>query len=122
MAATMNNMELTRGFEALQAQVNDLSQRLATAIPEIETNMKTAAVETKSLYDSIKSDILPITDAFGTLQLSVEEISVRATAEYQKLEQLRLNTEAKINAVSTDMQQKMDKMNADVAQLTQGFT
>ena len=60
MTQTMNNMELTRGFEALQAQVNDLSTRLATAIPEIENSLKVATTETKSLYDSIRSDTLPI--------------------------------------------------------------
>ena len=122
MTQTMNNMELTRGFEALQAQVNDLSTRLATAIPEIENSLKVATTETKSLYDSIRSDILPITDNFGPLQLTVEEIGVRATAEYKKIDQLGINTLDKINAVSNDMQQKLDKMNADVAQLTQGFT
>ena len=84
MTQTMNNMELTRGFEALQAQVNNRSTRLTTAIPEIENNIKVATVETKSLYDSIRSDILPITDNFGPLQLTVEEIGVRATAGYQK--------------------------------------
>ena len=119
---TLNNLELTRGFEILQAQVNDLSNRLSAAIPEIENNLKTATVETKSLYDSIRSDILPITDNFGTLQLSVEEIGVRAKAEYQKIDQLGINTLDKINAVSNDVQLKMDKINADVVQLTQGFT
>ena len=92
MTQTMNNMELTRGFEALQAQVNDLSTRLATAIPEIENSQKAATTETKSLYDSIRSDMLPITDNFAPLQLSVEGIGVRATAEYKKIDQLGINT------------------------------
>ena len=81
MTDTMNNMELTRGFEALQTQVNDLSNRLAAAIPEIENNLRLATVDTKNMYDSIRSDILPITDNFGPLQLTVDEIVVRATAE-----------------------------------------
>ena len=34
-AAVMNNMELTRGLELLNAQVADLSNRLAAAIPEM---------------------------------------------------------------------------------------
>ena len=76
MTQVLNNMDLTRGFEALQTQVNDLSNRLATAIPENENNLWLATVHTQHMYDPIRSDILPITDHFGPLQLSVEEIMV----------------------------------------------
>ena len=122
MTATMNNMELTRGFEALQIQVNDLSNRLAAAIPEIENNLRLATVDTKNMYDSIRSDILPITDNFGPLQLSVDEIVVRATAEYQKIDQLAINSLDKINAVSNDMQQKIDTIDTEIAKLSQGMS
>ena len=67
MTQVMNNMELTRGFGALQTQVNDLANHLATAIPEIENNLRLATVDTQNMYGSIKSDILPITDDSGPL-------------------------------------------------------
>ena len=102
MTQTMHNMELTRGFEALQTQVNDLANRLTTAIPEIENNLRQATADTKTMYDSIKSDILPTTDNFEPLQLTVAEIVVRATAKYQKIDQLGVNTLDRINAVSNE--------------------
>ena len=93
----MNNKELTRG----------LATRLATTIPEIENNLRMATVDAQNMYDSMSSDILPITYHFGPLQLSVDEIVVRVTAEYQTIDQLGVDTLDNIHSVSSDMQQKL---------------
>ena len=75
MAQVMNNMELTRGFEALQTQVNDLAARLATAIPEIKNKLRIATVDTQNMHDSIRSvTMLAMPAASSTLHSSAISI------------------------------------------------
>ena len=121
MTQVLNNLELTPGFEALQTQVNDLANPLATAIPEIENNLRLATADTKTMYDSTKTGILPTTSIFWPSKRSVDDIVVRASAEYQKIDQLGVNTLDRINAVSNDMQQNLDILNNEVAKMTQSM-
>ena len=39
LVATMNNMELTRAYQQLLGQINEITSRLATAIPKIEQDV-----------------------------------------------------------------------------------
>ena len=113
MTLVMNNMELTRGYEHMVVTVSDLSTRLGIAISAIEKIIKLAVADTKAMYDSIRNDMLPIMSNVDPMPLSVEEMSVRATAEYQKLDQLGINTLDRITSVSNDMQQQKDLLHAD---------
>ena len=45
---------------------------------------------------------------------------MRATAEYQKCEQLGINTLDRINSVSNDMQHKLDPLNEGIVKMSQG--
>ena len=117
MSSTMNNMELTRGFEALSATVNDLANRLVTAIPEIEKNIATSVADTKTMYESIRSDILPVLSNFEPLAKRVEEMGARADTEYYKLDQLGVNTNKRLTDMQEDIAKKLDFLNDEVTKI-----
>ena len=103
MAATMNNLELTRGFEALQATVNDIGNRLATAIPEMERNIATSSTDIKMMYDAIRNDFQPMLDSFNPLQVTVSK-------EAEKLQELETNTHDKFNTVQADTKKMLESL------------
>ena len=78
-----------------------------------------AVADTKNMYDSISSVILPITDHFGPLQFSVKEVSVRAAADYKHIKQLGMNTLDRITCVSGEMQQPVHLLNAEIVKMNQ---
>ena len=88
MAATMDNMELTRSVEILNSQFTDLNNRFNNAIPEMTNHITQSAAEIKAMYEAIKSDIQPAIDQFPTLKSGVERAHAEAYDEYQKLQRL----------------------------------
>lgn len=72
-----------------------------------------------TMHDSIRSDILPFTFHFGPLAFTVDEISVRAAAGYQKPDQLGANTLDRITSVWNETAKKMDLLNGEMTKLNQ---
>ena len=103
MASTLNNVELTRGFEALRATVNSIGNRLATAIPEMERSFATSSTEIKMMYDAIRNDIQPMLDNFNPLQVTVSK-------EAGKLQSLETNTHDKFNTVQADTKKMIESL------------
>ena len=59
----MNNMELTRSVEILNQQFADLNNRFTNSVQELSSHITQSAADVKAMYDSVISDIKPVSDA-----------------------------------------------------------
>ena len=107
-AATMNNLHLTRGFESLQATVNDFAARLAATVPQMEQNIADSASGLQAMYTSIRSDIQPVIDNYSAIATEVGDLTSNAAMEKQKVEQSGVNTNDKFNTMQHDHQAKLE--------------
>ena len=117
MAATMNNMELTRSVEVLQHQVVDLNNRLTAAVPEMNSNISQSAEAVMAMYLAIKSDIQPVIDQFGPLSTLLGDMNTEATAEKVKLTKLEDDVKAEVVKLTKDLEEKTKNMEASMTTL-----
>ena len=109
----MNNLELTRAFHAMQAQVNDLDARLQANIPKVEQDVANIVIDVKTMFEALKADVKPEIDRVPAIIEAMKNMEEQVEAEKHKmkaagdivfeLENERKDIEDKIKNISEDL-------------------
>ena len=81
----MNNMDLTRAFHAMQAQVNDLDARLQANIPKVEQDVANIVIDVKTMFDALKADFKPEVDKVPVIVDMMKNLEEQFEAEKQRM-------------------------------------
>ena len=115
MAATMNNMELTRAYQQLSSQINEIANRLATAIPKIEQDVLNSESDIKIMFESLKAEFKPNVDRVPMVIERIGNLQEQITGE-----QARLKTaEAMVTELVNGRSECENKVNQSLRELKQ---
>ena len=114
----MNNMELTRGYQQLLGQIQEITSRLAQAIPKIEQDVANSENDIKTMFESLKAEFKPNVDNVPILIDTVNSLQEQITGEAARLKKAealvlemqdgRTEYEQKVNQSLKDLKQIHD--------------
>ena len=107
-AAVMNNMELSRAVEMINAQITDLSNKLASAIPEIDQKISDSESDIKMMFNAMKQEVQPLLGNLEPMQLQIKSLD-------QKLEALGGNTFQRMDSLTKDIENRMSSFEATMS-------
>ena len=124
----MNNLQLTRAFHLMQAQVNDLDGRLQANIPKVETDVANIVIDVKTMFDALKAEFKPeidrvpaIIEAMKKLEEQVEAEKLRMKAAKDMVFELRngrKETDDNITKIVNDFNGMKDTVQSVVPQMS----
>ena len=103
--AVMNNTELTRSVEMINAQITDLSSRLGQVVPEIYQKISDSESDIRIMATQIQSSVQPMVDGFAPLQQKV-------SLETQRLDNLGVNLPQAIADLGIELKNKISGVEA----------
>ena len=99
-AAVMNDMELSRPVETINAQVTDLSNKLASAIPEIDQKISDSESDIEIMLNAMQQEVQPLLGNLAPMQLQIKSLD-------HNLEALRGNMFQRMDLLTKDIESKM---------------
>ena len=93
----MNNMELSRAVEMINAQITDLSNKLASAIPEVYQKISDSASDIQMLFNAMQQEVQPLLGSLEPMQLQIKSL-------VQKLEALGGKTFQRMDSLTKDIE------------------
>ena len=116
----MNNMDLTRAFHQMQAQVNDLDARLQANIPKVEQDVANIVTDVKTMFEALKADFKPEIDKVPAIIEAMSKLETLVEAEKQRMKDAedvvyelrngRADTEEKIKKTAADINAMKDSV------------
>ena len=85
MTATMNNMDLTRTFQQMRAQISDLDARLHANIPKVEQDVANVVTGVKMMFDALKADFKPESDRVPLIIEAMKNMEEQVEEEKQRM-------------------------------------